>query len=434
MKVMLLFILFIAPGFFARAQNLDLKQTLSEVKSGSLVLQRSKLGMDEQRYKRLEASSAFLPTLTGSVNYLTNKRYMLLDVNLGGGIATIPQVVPTSQYTLSARWNLFDGFASSYRLLSANQNYEASEDEYDWSQFQLERSTVLLFYKLLAAQQVKAVVLENLQSLQDHLKDTESSKRVGVSTQYDVLRTQVQLSEAQTELINAQDNIQVAYDKLAEALGKDKESRAVMGQLPELKESLVQDSTAAPGQRKDILALEKKATAAHYNYESVNKHWIPKISLFGDYQYYNNRTDGFDDSANYREGYLVGVNLTWNLFDGFGAYARSSQAEAQDLQLSRTLQMAQIKSRSDADFFKRKFIYYCSLYKAKSSDIARSSEAVRLAKAGHKVGVRTNTEILDAQSDLNRSKIAQINAQVGTIESLINLELSLGQKLYSFEN
>ena len=217
-----------------RAQSLDLKQTLTEVGSGSLVLQKSRASVEEQSYRRIETSSAFLPTLSGSINYLTNKRYMLLDVNLGGGIATIPQIVPTSQYTLSARWNLFDGFGSTYRLLAANQMYKASEDEYDWTQFLLERSTVLVYYKLLAAQQIKAVVLENLQSLQDHLKDTESAKRVGVATQYDVLRTQVQLSEAQTELINAEDNISLAYEKLAEALGKEKEERMLSGQLPQL--------------------------------------------------------------------------------------------------------------------------------------------------------------------------------------------------------
>ena len=264
-----------------RAQSLDLKQTLTEVGSGSLVLQKSRASVEEQSYRRIETSSAFLPTLSGSINYLTNKRYMLLDVNLGGGIATIPQIVPTSQYTLSARWNLFDGFGSTYRLLAANQMYKASEDEYDWTQFLLERSTVLVYYKLLAAQQIKAVVLENLQSLQDHLKDTESAKRVGVATQYDVLRTQVQLSEAQTELINAEDNISLAYEKLAEALGKEKEERMLSGQLPQLEISLVKDIGQLDiNKRKDLLSLQKKSEAAQYNYQSANKHWFPKVSLF----------------------------------------------------------------------------------------------------------------------------------------------------------
>ncbi len=431
----LAFLIFRAELANSEELTLDLKQTLDEVDNGSLVLKKNKAQVEEQKYKRIQASSAFIPTLNGSINYLTHKRYMLLDVNLGSGAATIPQVVPTSQYTLSVRWNLFDGFASTYRLLSANQNLKASEDESEWMQFQLERNSILMFYKLLAAKEIKEVVLANLQALQDHLKDTESAKRVGVATQYDLLRTQVQLSEAQTELINAEDNIQTAYDRLAEALGKEKESRLPNGKLPILDASLVKDiASPEAGKRKDLQSLEKHAEAANYSYQAANKHWFPKVSLFGDYQYYNNRTDGFDDTASFREGYLVGINLTWNLFDGFSSFAKSGQAEMQALQINNTLQIAQLKAKSDSLLWKRKFLYNCSVYKAKSADIDRSIEALRLSKAGRKVGVRTNTDILDAQADLNRSKIAQINSQIGTIESLVNLELSLGQKLYSFEN
>lgn len=414
---------------------LDLKQTLSEVRQNSLVIQRTQDQVEEQSYKKLEAASAFIPTLSGSVNYLTSKKYMLLDVNLGSGTTSIPQVVPTTQYTLSARWNVFDGFASTYRVLAANKGLRAAEDDYDWTQFQTERTTILAFYKLLAAQQVKEVVSENLKTLQDHLKDVESSKRAGVATQYDVLKTQVTLSEAETELINAEDNIHNAYEKLAEAMGKDKEERQLSGQLPVITDSLVQKLNISDIEnRKDLQSLQKKSEAAHYSYQSANKHWLPKISLFADYQYYNNRTDGFDDDANFREGYLVGVVLNWNLFDGFGSYAKSGQAEMQAAQYDKTVQLTQIKAKNDFEFWKRKFIYYCSVYKAKSTDIDRSEEALRLAKAGRKVGVRTNTDILDAQADVNRSKIAQINSQIGTIESLINLEMSVGQKLYSFEN
>jgi outer membrane protein TolC len=360
---------------------------------------------------------------------------MLLDVNFGGGVSSIPQVVPVTQYTLSARWNIFDGFASTYRVLAANQSLQAARDESDWNRFSLERKTILAFYRLLASQQIRDVVTENLKTLRDHLKDVESSKRAGVSTQYDVLKTQVQLSEAETELINAEDNISSAYENLAQALGKDKETRQLVGQLPvvdtdSFKTLQLEDQT----QRKDLQSLEKKTQAAHYGYQSANKHWLPKISLFADYQYYNNRTEGFDDEANFREGYLIGVALNWNLFDGFGAYARSGQAEAKALQMDKTLQINRLKAQDEFEFWKRKLAYYGSLYKAKSTDIERSEEALRLAKAGRKVGVRTNTDILDAQAEVNRSKVARINSQLGTIESLVNLELSLGKKLYSFEN
>jgi outer membrane protein TolC len=419
----------------ARAQALTLKQTLSEVNQNSLTVQRSHDQVDEQSYKRIEASSAFVPAISGGVTYLTNHKYALLDVNLGGVPSTFAQVVPTTVYNVSARWNIFDGFASTYNVLSANQSLKAAQNDYEWTQFQTERTTILAFYKLLAAQQIKDVVTENLKTLQDHLKDVESSKRAGVSTQYDVLKTQVTLSEAETDVISAEDNIHNAYEKLAEALGKDKEDRLLDGKLPVIPEDLVKNiSNIDVEKRKDLVAMQEKSQSAQYSYQSANKHWFPKISLFGDYQYYNNRTDGFNDDANFREAYNVGISLNWNFFDGFGSYARSGASQSRAAQMSKTVQIGEIKAKNDFEFWRRKFVYFCSVYKSKTTDIDRSSEALRLAKAGRKVGVRTNTDILDAESDVNRSKIAQINSQVGTIESLINLELSVGQQLYSFEN
>ncbi|MFN3453564.1 MAG: TolC family protein [Pseudobdellovibrio sp.] len=182
----------------------------------------------------------------------------------------------------------------------------------------------------------------------------------------------------------------------------------------------------------DLLSLTKKSEAQHYNYQALNKHWIPKVSVFADYNWYNNRNDSFSDRDAFRESYLIGANLTWNLFDGFGSYARSSQAEAQALQIEKTVQISKLKSQNDLNFWKRKFTYYNSLYKSKTSDIERSNEAVRLAKAGRKAGVRTNTELLDAQAGVYRSKAAQISAQIGEVEALINIELATGKQLYSF--
>ena len=94
--------------------------------------------------------------------------------------------------------------------------------------------------------------------------------------------------------------------------------------------------------------------------------------------------------------------------------------------------MADLKAKNDLDFWTRKYNYYISLYKSKTTDIERSNEAARLAKVGRKAGMRTNTEVVDAQADVFRSKAAQINAQIGAIEALVNIELATGEAYYSF--
>ena len=416
----------------AQAETVHVQKIVSEALTQSLQLQKTEAAYEEASWKKSETLQGFLPSLTGSVNYLTNKKYMLVDVNLGGNPASIAQVVPTTAYTLNASLPLFDGFASTHRLLSAKHAQKSAEYELDWARFSIERQTILQFYKAIAAKSLKEVADQNLKSLNDHLKDTLAMKKAGVSTNYDVLRVQVQASEAESEILNAQNNLDAAQMKLAEILGKESEDRDLVGQLPEIGIDVVQKASQLKAEdRADLKALRERRSAADSLDDSTGAYWVPKIAAFGQYQYYNNINDRFTDDAKFREAYMVGLNLTWNLFD-IASIAKSKQSSAQYVQMQKNIQMTEIKAKQDLDFWKKKLNYFINVYQARRADIDRSLEAVRLAKEGRRAGVRTNTEQLDAEVDLARVRAHQVNAQIGAIEALVNLELATGKTLYNF--
>lgn len=413
--------------------DLTVSEALKESESQSLQIQKAKATLEETEWKHTESYSLYLPSLSASVNYLTDKKYMLLDTTIGGNALTIPQVLPTTIYSVKASLPVFDGFASTNRYRATSALKESSRNDYEWTQFNINRQTILQFYKSMASYVLLNVSEQNLKTLQDHLKDVQAFKKAGVSTNYDVLRVEVQVSEAQTEVMNSQDNVEIAKFKLGEVLGKDVEIRNLKGQLPILTESILDklDSKILT-HRKDIMSLEQKSESSHFMASSANRYWIPKLNVFGEAQYYNNQTTGFDDSDHFRNAYTVGLNLTWNIFDGLGSTARSGQAEQQAVQVEKSVQMAKLKAQQDFEFWKRKFKYFTVVYKSRLNDIHRSEEAVRLAKEGRKAGVTTSTQLLDAESDLFRSRAGLVNAQIGSIEALINLELVSGQTLYTF--
>ncbi|MFN3453565.1 MAG: TolC family protein [Pseudobdellovibrio sp.] len=215
-------------------QSLTVEQVLDEALENSPAVVKARAAYDEQGWKKVEAVSAFLPTVTGSLNYITNKKYTYVDMNMGGNPTSVAQIVPTTQYTASARWNVFDGFASTYRFKAAQQLQESSRLDYEWVKFQTERQALLAYYKVLAAEQIKQAAEQNLKALKDHTKDVQALKKAGISTQYDVLRTEVQQSESESDLISAEDQLIEARNRLAEILGKSSEDRMPNGQLPVL--------------------------------------------------------------------------------------------------------------------------------------------------------------------------------------------------------
>ena len=415
------------------AETVNLQMALKETLSQSPLIQKSEAAFDEASWKKTETYQSFLPSLTGAVNYVTNKRYMLVDVKLGNTPVAIEQIIPTTLYSLTASVPLFDGFTGTYRYWAGQKNEQAAQHDLQWNQFQTARLTTLQFYKSLAAQQLKEVSEQNLKTLHDHLKDVQALKKAGVSTNYDVLRVEVQESEAQSEVQNTVDNYELSKFKLGEMLGKDKETRDLSGQLPVINSQMAEKiKNLEIGQRKDLLALKDKVDSLYYLDTAASRYWVPRISAYGQYQYYNNKNDSFNDDSAFREAYQVGLNLTWNFFEGFSSLAKSHQVSSQALQLDKTLQIARLKASQDFEFWKRKFNYFRNVYTSKIADIGKSSEAIRLAREGRRAGTRTNSELLDAELDLFRSRAGLVNAQMGAIEALINLELASGQQLYEF--
>jgi outer membrane protein TolC len=415
------------------APALTLDQAVSELLRGSPRIERAQSAMNEASWHKVESYAGFLPVVSASANYLLSKKYLYTDIVFGGAPASIPAIVPTSIFALNAQWMLFDGLANVDRFRAAIAFERSSQDDFDWTQFQSERELILTFYKALAARELRDVAEQNLKTIEDHLRDVNSFRKAGLSTKYDELRVEVQRSEAQSELLNSSDNVEIAKNKLAELLGKESETRELAGALPALNESLLKNlGNRAREERKDLAALGEKTRALELQEAANGRFWVPKLGLFGQYQYYNNRNDTLSDWANYRSAYQLGLSLNWVFFDGLSSIAHSRESVEQRYQSQKSLRMAELKAGQDFEMWKRKYLYFCSVYRSRVGDVEKASESVRLAREGRRVGSRTNTELLDAESELFRARAGVVNSQIGAIEALINLELSTGQKLYDF--
>lgn len=415
------------------AAPLSLSAAMSEALSGSLEIQKSQSALAESNYKKTAAFGTYLPSLTGSINYLGQKKYMLLDVNFGNGATSIPQVVPTTIYTLKAQWLLFEGGAGALLHQAATANEESANQSLQWQKFLTVRQTILRYFNLLAQKALLEVAEQNKKALEDHLKEIKISQSVGASTNYDVLRVETQLSLAESELLSAIDNIEIAKIRLGEVLGHEKEERELTGRLPIFSKNFLEKIPKSEiQQRGDLQALKKMTEASDLSAAAARRYWVPRISVYGEFDKYNNINDRFSDNSAFREAYFAGINLTWNIFDGLQSYSRSGQLAEQAYQAEKNLRLLNLKAHQELEFWTRKFSYFNQMTLARESDIKRSEEAVRLAKAGRKAGVRTSSDLLDAEVDLFKSKAALVNAQLGAIEALTQIEIATGQELYNF--
>jgi outer membrane protein TolC len=411
--------------------GLTLEQAVEEGKSNSPILQRAQAAAQAAEWKRVEALSGFLPNIGASAAHYFSQKYLLTTLNFPPfGLVTIPGITPASVGSINASLPLFDGFQNINHYAAANEESQAAQFDAGWAAFRIEQDIRLKFYQAIAAAKLANVAEENVKTIEDHLKNTQALRRGGVSTNFDVLRTEVQLSDALSDRVQAQDNVAITRQILNEALGLEKDDRSLVGDLPTPQPGLVDGLTLTNNDdRLDVKALEARERASHKQSVADSVFWVPRVSLVGSYTYYNNLTNSFTDTDSYRNSYQFGVLATWNIFDGISSIARSKESQYHAEEASRTLKISQLKVPTDFEANRRRYNYSTALYHSRLVNVERAQESVRLASVGYKAGVRINSEVLDSQLELFRARAGVVSAQLAASESLINLELTTGKRI-----
>lgn len=409
---------------------LSLDQAISTASQNSPVLQKSEAAMEEMKWKNVEGFSVFLPKVDISASHFLLKKYQFVDLVFAGAPTSIPQIFPTTGATVNAQWLIFDGFNNTNSYMATRRLKQAAESDYTWAKFSLEHDVKLAYTKVIASKKLEDVSEQNLKTLENHLDQIKKMKAGGLSTNYDVLRVEAQLSEAQAEMLLAQDNIQISQENLGRILGVNHAIDANGSELevPSAEPVKKLQFNLDQNNRSDLSALVDKVSASDLKDSASGSFWVPKISLGGQYIQYNNLSDKISDWDRYRSAWNAGVFLNWDIFAP-AEFARSKQEKYQHIQNEKALLQANLSAPVDFAFWKKRYLYSATLYEAKKADLERAQETVRLAQAGFKAGVRTTTEVLDAELDLFRARAGIVNAQINCTEAKIKLELASGQNI-----
>ena len=358
------------------------------------------------------------------------KKYQVLDLTFNGNPTQIPQIFPTSSATVEAKWLLFDGLNNVSNYRGAQSIKKASESNYAWTHFQLDHDVKLAYLKLVAAKKLEDVAEQNLKTLQNHRDQIKNLRSGGLATNYDILRVESQLSEADADLLQARDNTVINQERLGQVLGLNEPADASDSQLDEPNPDSVKNLSfnRDSNKRLDLDALEEQVNASDFADSANSRYWIPKLGLDAQYIKYNNISDPLTDWDRYRSAWSVGFVMSWDIFNP-REFVQSKQETYRAIQLQKSLVQANLQAPVDFAFWKRRYVYSATLYRAKKLDQERATETVRLSQAGFKAGVRTTTDVLDSELDLFRARAGIVNAQMNCIEAKLKLELALGENL-----
>jgi len=412
---------------------LSLESAIAEAQAHNPDIARSEAASREASWRRLEAISGYLPSVGLVAGDVLTTKYTMMGIHFGPQTLEMPAAAPAQTIDIGASWTFFDGLKTWQIYRAAVAGYEAAKADLVWSRFILERQVKSRWYRLLASQMLEGVAKENVLTLESHLDVAKAGMQNGVSTQFDILRIEAQLEEARADETLTADDVAQARRALAEILGREGDSIALDGSLPIPDDAIIPpESECKIAGRADLYSLNQRVESAQQaGKAALTSVWCPSISLFANEDLYKFKAFNpmIVPDSEFKSAYTVGVRLRWDILSGGAGLAKERQAAAKAEQARQEAKARILHASNETVTWRRRYLYNTTLYRARTRSQEKSAESVRIAIAGVKAGVRTNSEELDAELDLFRAKAGVFRAQADAADAMLNLEMAIGRSL-----
>jgi len=236
------------------------------------------------------------------------------------------------------------------------------------------------------------------------LKDAQLLEKAGLGTRFDVLRAEVELAQAEQRRTTAIANQNIARRQLAETLSvshstdlstADAIEEAGTWDL-ELEDTIVR----AFKNRAELEQFLLQKEISQEQRTIAKSQTRPTLSASANYAV----NDDFDDNFDITDNYVLGLNLQWRLFDGGAARAGARQAE-KDGEIAETQfanQRNQIRFAVEQAFYQLKSNQ--NNISTATKEVELAEESLRLARLRFGAGVGTQTDVIEAQTQLTTAR------------------------------
>lgn len=312
--------------------------------------------------------------------------------------------------------NLYTGGAVSSQVAIARLNIDKQNCELQETANRVAMDVRIAFYDLLLNRAKVRVREDSVRVLEEELKTQQERLTAGIVGTLNVQRAEVALANERPELINAQTQLKNSYLRLGELLGTNFPPNSkqapfeVSGQLqyhprhPDLNECLARADTSRP----EIKAGEKNIEIEDRQYTLDRSELRPHVQAFSGYELYNERDPAVGPEFNY--GYVVGVNATWHVFDGFATKGRMQATRARR---EAAVQALEATRRSVASEVRSAFLdleQAENVLESETKNVQTADETLEIAKANLGAGLGTQLDILQAASDVTRTRTTRLSA------------------------
>jgi outer membrane protein len=425
------------PGLSVRAageaQNLSLKESISIALEQSLSLKGAQEEIQASAARKDEAFTNFLPKLSTSYNYTH------LNKDPWFPLMGLEPLFPDTQLPAGTKDNFTWAFEIRQPVFTGGailESYKASVLGVDVANYEEQSRRLdvveqvkIAYYNVLKAEHILEVTRQAVNQLKAHCKTVKDFFDQEMVPRNDLLYVGVELANGMKTLLKAENGVEMAKSQFNTVLRRhintpvELEDVSMMNPFePSLDECL----KTAEGKRPEIKAAELKVTQAGHMVEVARSEYYPTVSALGHFERFGDDPSLKGSDFKDKEGWYVAAVANWNFWEWDKTGNRVQAGKAMRNEAGYALSMLKDQIRLEA-----KNAYLDLQDARKQVDVARQAmeqaeENYRITLEHYREQIGTNTEVLDAQTLLTKTRTDYVNAQSDYNVSYARLERTLG--------
>jgi outer membrane protein len=395
-------------------------------------LQKARADLEASRGLVIQTRAVALPTVTAAGKYTREDQ---------GLIQKFPGVnasFPDESWSTSIQivQTIYQGGRTLSAFRAARLSKEQSVFQYQTAVADALLATRVAYYDVLVAEQQIIVNEASVNLLNKELDDQQRRYDAGTVPRFNVLQAEVAVANARPPLINARNAFRIAKNNLSNQLGFNL-PRNVWEDVPltltekldaqpynvELPAAIAQ----ALERRTELAALQRTEGLQRENIINARAGYKPTIQAFAGYDW--DMSEFSTDLSQEFNGWIIGGQLNWNIFDGLATYGKVVQAKAQLAHAKADVEdrARQIELEVRTDY--SGLIEAREVLESQQKVQEEAEEALRLAKARADAGTGTRLDVLNAETQLTQARTTQVQALHDYDVARARFERAIGQDM-----
>ena len=404
----------------AETSRYTIEQAISVARSNNPDIAIAQKKVEAARAGLVEARAGYLPSVVSRGRWARRERQG--ETNLR-----------PEDYNVNIRIveSLYSGGATSSQSAIAQLKLKKAEADLEAVVARVTMEVRLAFNELLLNRERIDVHEQSVDVLQQELKSQRERFSAGTVGELNVRRAEVSLANEQPELIQAQTDLRNSFLQLGALLGAPPRASGepafdISGQLvyeprrPNLTDCLAHAKAMRPELRsadadiaieQEQLRLDRSATR-------------PKFDIFSGYEVYNERDPTLGREFNH--GYIVGVNGSWALFDGFATRGRVQATKARREAAIRARDALRLTIDAEVRSAFLDLEQADRVLEAETKNVQTAEESLEIARGNLATGLGTQLDVLQATSDVTRTRTTCLSATYLHNAALARLDRACG--------